>query len=234
MLEEAFKSGKLLLPVSPDETVGQAAEQVPWLMGALVVLFVLLAIVLLPAFLHLLPALADSVLRARGSASLENSVRQNRDRTLITLLLMIPAMLLVYRYRLYNPSFVQDLPQNNRLLVISCVFTGFMLLRAALYVLLKPRRRYDFYRQSHRLGFTFFILLMFLVLTTVGALVLFHANDLVIRWFIYVELLVGYLLFLVRRTQILSLSCNPLTTFLYLCSLEILPSALLVVSAVIL
>ena len=234
MLQEAFKSGELLLPDAPVEPVSQAAEQVPLLMSLMVLAFVLLAIVLLPAFLHILPALADSVLRARGSSSLENSVRQSRDRTLVALVLMIPAFLLVYRYRLYDPSFLRDLPPNYRFLAIAGVFTGFMLLRLVLYLAFKPRRRFDFYRQAHRTGFTFFILLMMVVLFTVGILFLFDCNDLTIRSFIYTELALTYLLLLVRRTQILSLSCKPLTTFLYLCTLEILPSALLVISAVIL
>ena len=234
MLQEAFKSGELLLPDAPVEPVSQAAEQVPLLMSLMVLAFVLLAIVLLPAFLHILPALADSVLRARGSSSLENSVRQSRDRTLVALVLMIPAFLLVYRYRLYDPSFLRDLPPNYRFLAIAGVFTGFMLLRLVLYLAFKPRRRFDFYRQAHRTGFTFFILLMMVVLFTVGILFLFDCNDLTIRSFIYTELALTYLLLLVRRTQILSLSCKPLTTFLYLCALELLPAATLVVPAAVL
>ena len=234
MLEEAFRSGKLLLPGSPGEAVAQAAEGTPLLMSALVVLFVLSAIAMLPSFLYLLPALADSVFRARGSASLERSVRLNRDRTLIALMNMVPAILLVYRYRLYNPDFLADLAPTSRLLAIAAVFFGYLLLRFLLYLACKPRWRSDYYRQARRGSFTFFILLMFLVLVTVGILFLFGCNDVIIRHSIYTELLIVYPFHLFRRTQILSLSCNPLTTFLYLCTLEILPTALLVISAVIL
>ncbi len=234
MLEEAFKSGELLLPATPGEVVAQASEGTPLLMSVLVVVFVLCTIAMLPSFLYLLPALADSVFRARGSSSLEHSVRLNRDRTLIALMNMIPAVLLVYRYRLYNPSFLCDLAPTGRLLAIAAVFLGYLLLRGLLYQLGKPRRRSDYYRQAHRGGFTFFILLMFAELVTVGILFLFGCNDVIIRHSIYVELLIAYAFYLFRRTQILSLSCNPLTTFLYLCTLEILPTALLIISAVIL
>ena len=214
MLLEAFKSGKLLLPDAPAESVAQAAQQVPLLMSILVLVFVVLAIVLLPAFLHIVPALADSVMRARGSSSLENSVRQSRDRTLVTVVLMIPAFLLVYRYRLYNPAFLRDLSPNYKFLASAGIFTGFMLLRLVLYLALKPRRRFDFYRLAYRTGYTLFILLMIVVLFTVGVLFLFGCNDLTISSFIYAELALAYLLLLVRRTQILLLSCNPLTNFL--------------------
>jgi hypothetical protein len=75
---------------------------------------------------------------------------------------------------------------------------------------------------------------MLLVLPTLGILYVFHAPDTLVRTFFYVELSVVYALYLVRRVQILSLSCRSLTTFLYLCALELLPSVLLIVSAVVL
>jgi hypothetical protein len=73
-----------------------------------------------------------------------------------------------------------------------------------------------------------------LALATVGILYLAGVDDLIINRFLLIESGVIYLIYLLRRGQILSLSCNPLTTFLYLCGLELLPTALLVVSAVIL
>jgi len=67
----------------------------------------------------------------------------------------------------------------------------------------------------------------------VGILYLVGADDLTVKTFLLIETGVTYLLYLLRRGQILSGSCNPLTTFLYLCGLELLPAALLVVPAVI-
>ena len=43
-----------------------------------------------------------------------------------------------------------------------------------------------------------------------------------------------YLLFLIRRTQIFASSYNFFTVFLYLCALEIIPTGVLVTSAMIL
>ena len=42
-----------------------------------------------------------------------------------------------------------------------------------------------------------------------------------------------YALFLLRKTQIFSSSCNFFSAFLYLCALEIIPTGILVVPAVI-
>ena len=234
MLDDPFKSGQLLLPDTPPEAVETAAEGIPYLATIGVVVSVLLFLLVLRSFLSVLPYLADSILRARGSAALENSVRVSRDRNLVALVFVIPAILLMFRYRLYDPAFLQGMSPDMRLLVIAGVFAGYLLLRSLLSRWARPRRRYDDYQMAYRAGFTFFILLMLLALATVGILYALGASDLIVKSFLLAEAGIVYLLYLFRRGQILSLSCNPLTTFLYLCGLELLPTAALVVTAMVL
>ena len=235
MLEEAFKTGRLLLDGTPstDQAV-TLPDMMPVSALVLAVVFIFLFLALLKRFLQLLPLLADSLFRARGSSTLENSVRYGQDRTLMALILPIPAVLVAFRYRLYNPSFLHIMNPDLRLAGVAAALCGYFILRFVLYVLFKPRHKSDNYRMAYYAGHTFFILLMLLVLITVGVLSLIKATDLTVSWFIYIEVIVVYLFFLFRKAQILSLSCNPLRTFLYLCGLEILPTALLVVSALVL
>jgi hypothetical protein len=40
-----------------------------------------------------------------------------------------------------------------------------------------------------------------------------------------------YVLYILRRGQIFASACNPFSTFLYLCGLELLPTLALVISA---
>ena len=87
---------------------------------------------------------------------------------------------------------------------------------------------------AYRVGHTYFILLMLLALTTVGVLYLVGVDEVMVKRFLLVEAGVAYLLYLLRKGQILSASCKPLTTFLYLCALELLPACLLAGSAMIL
>ena len=75
---------------------------------------------------------------------------------------------------------------------------------------------------------------MMLALTTVGVCYILRLPDLTIKTLLLVEAGVLYLIYLLRRAQILSMSCNSLTTFLYLCGLELLPAALMVVPAAVL
>ena len=233
MVEDPFQSGRLLLPESMPEP-SAAAEGIPFVAIVLVSVSILLFLLILRNFLNVLPYLSDSMLRARGSYALENSVKVSRDRNLVAAVFLVPAILLAYRYRLYDPGFVQPLGPGMRLLVVAGVLSGYLLLRFILYRWARPRRRYDDYQMSYRTGYTFFILLMMLSLTTVGILYILHCSDLTVKTFLLVETAIVYVFYLIRRGQILSTSCNPLTTFLYLCALELLPTAALVLTAVIL
>lgn len=200
----------------------------------IMVLFVALALFLLPTFFHLAPYLADAVFRARGSEALEFSVSVTRERKVIAIALLIPALMIMSRYNLYNPSVIASLPKVWHLAACAGVLAAYLVLRMVLYFALKPKRHYDYYRLANRAVFTFFILLMLMALPALGIMTIFHANDVVIRTVLFILLAVSYLLFLLRKAQILSLSCGGFTTFLYLCALEFLPTALLVVSAVVL
>ena len=231
MFDDPFKSGQLLLPDTPPEAVAAAGEGLSLAASILVAVSVLLFLLALRSFL---PYLADNILRARGSAALENSVRVSRDRNLVAAVFLIPAILLIYRYRLFDIAYFDTLSPDLRLAAVAGVFIGYLLIRFLLYRWLRPRRRYDDYQMAYRAGYTFFILLMMLALTTVGICYVLGLPNATIKTLLLVETGVLYLLYLFRRGQILSMSCNSLTTFSYLCGLELLPTALMVVPAVIL
>ena len=234
MLDDPFKSGQLLLPDTPPETVEAVGEGLSLAASILVAVSVLLFLLALRSFLNVLPYLSDNLFRARGSAALENSVRVSRDRNLVAAVFLIPAILLIYRYRLFDIAFFDTLSPDMRLAAVAGVFIVYLLLRFILYRWMRPRRRYDDYQMAYRAGYTFFILLMMLALTTVGVCYILRLPDLTIKTLLLVEAGVLYLIYLLRRAQILSMSCNSLTTFLYLCGLELLPAALMVVPAVVL
>ena len=234
MQYEPFQSGQLLLPDTPQETLASVGEGLSMAASILVAVSVLLFLLALRSFLNVLPYLSDGIFRARGSAALENSVRVSRDRNLVAAVFLIPAILVIYRYRLFDIGLFGSLSPDMRLLAVAGVFVGYLLIRFILYRWMKPRRRYDDYQMAYRAGYTFFILLMMLVLVTVGVCYILQLPDETVKMVILIETGVLFFLYLVRKGQILSLSCKPLTTFLYLCGLELLPAALVVLPAVIL
>ena len=200
----------------------------------LVVVSVLLCILVLGRFLGLFPYLADSLSRLRGCFALEGSIRVRQDRNLVALTLVIPAILLVWRYRLYNPDIISGLEPDIRLCAVAFALVAFFLFRHLMYLVLRPRQGTENFRDAHRVAYTYFIILMILLLAIVGILALTHLDEGIVRWVLYGVSAFIYLLFLRRAQQILSLSCNPLRTFLYLCGLEILPLSLLIVSGIVL
>ena len=234
MWQDLFRQGELLLSDQPSAVAETVASGLPLIAELLFIFFVLLAIQQLKRILQLFPYLTDAVFRARGSAALENSVRVSHDRDLLAAILLLPAVLFMYRYRLYDPHFLQGLSPNLYMLSQLGVFVSLLAVREIMYLLLKPRRNYENYQVPHRMVFTYFILLMIVMLLSVGVMSLLNCSDYVIRTVIYAETALFYMLFVFRRAQILRLSCNPFRTFLYLCALEFLPTALLVVSAVVL
>ena len=234
LLQALFKSGRLLLEDTPVTDATETVTGMPVLFVVLAVAFVLAAILFLPRFLSLAPLLFDSLFRARGSVSLESSVRASNDRRLVAAVLLLPAALVTYHYRLYDAAFLRDLSEGWRLLAVLGVIWAYAMVRLAIYRILKPRRNNEFFVLARRTSYTYFILMMIVVLATLGVLSLFRSPASVIRQVLYAEFILFYFSFLLRRAHILGLSCNPLRTFLYLCALEILPTAALVVSAILL
>ena len=235
MPEEFFKSGQLLLDQMPSaEPVAQAADFSAWLVPLSMGLFILLVLVFFPRFRELLPLLLDSLFRTRGSAELERSVRASHDRNMLAILLLIIAPLVLYQYRVYDPAFIRNMEGSWGLLAVAGVVLGYLLLRIFLYHVLKPRRGIENYRLARHTVYTYYCCMAILILATVVILVLFRIPAHVVRIVLWIEMAASYLLILARRTQILALSCNPLRTFLYLCGLELLPTAALVISAFVL
>lgn len=234
MQYDPFQTGQLLLPDAPPAALTEAGEGLSMVASLLVAVSVLLFLLALRSFLNVLPYLSDNIFRARGSAALESSVRVSRDRNLVAAVFLIPAILLIYRYRLIDAAILDTLTPDYRLLAIAGLFIGYLVIRFLLYRWLRPRRRYDEYQKAYRTGYTFFILLMMLALVSVAVCYVLGLPDSTVRTVLLVETGALFLLYLLRRGQILSLSCKPLTTFLYLCALELLPAALLVIPAAVL
>lgn len=230
---EAFREGTLLLSPERIEAVPSLSGGLPLAGHLMILVFTVLAMLLLGNFLNVAPYLMDIFLRARGSAALEGSVRVSRDRNIVALVLIIPFCLLMFRYRLWDPSFLEWFSGNVRILLISACFGVYLLLRVALCFALVPKRsNHDNYFLARRSAFNFFILLVTVQLLTVGICYLAGVPENILRMVLLAEAGFIYLVLIIRRGQILSAYCNPLATFLYLCALEILPTVLFVIPAV--
>ena len=200
----------------------------------LTLLSLLVIICLLRRTIEIFPSLLASLIRWKESINLFNSVKLSRDRNMIALSMIVPFCLVVTASGIYSPSYMSTMDEDTRFGITFGVFIIYIVLRTLLERICLPKRRNaHMYRCACISAYTFFILLTILLLSLWGILSVFNANPSsskdAMLW------LSGgiYLIFLLRKTQIFASSCSIFTAFLYLCALEILPTGVLIASAVI-
>lgn len=199
---------------------------------ALCSLFIVL--LLLKRLVNVYPSLLACLLRSKECFNLEASVKLARDRNIVTAAMVVPFCLVVFRFRLYEPNFLTGLENNAVLGIYIVAFAAYVALRYATLMLLRPRRvPQKTYDTANNAAFSFFSVLTLSLLAIGGIMDLLNVDESAVRnamlW------LSGgiYLLFMLRKTQIFSTSCSIFASFLYLCALEMIPTGILVVSAVI-
>ena len=194
----------------------------------------LVVLLLLRRFVNVYPSLLACLIRGKESINLEASVKLSRDRDSITYAMIVPFCLVAYRYRLYDPSFLDGVSENRLLWMYFLIFAGYILLRMLVMWLFRPHKMpQKVYRTAGRASYTFFVILTLLLLVMGGVMSFMKSDESTIRLAMLWVSAAIYMLFLIRKTQIFCSSCSVFTAFLYHCALEILPTGILVVSEII-
>ena len=198
----------------------------------LAVFFTLLFLLNLRSLLKVAPSLADCVMRWKGNLDLEDSIQLSRSRNWIAAILFIPLCMVVYAYDLFNPDIIKDLTPVLRLAVVTGVMVAYLLLRAFLNWQLEMHNYHSKTFTAANHSFYNYAIILFFLLFITGAVANAFSDDteLTRRLLIWVSGL-SYFFYIIRRGQIFSSACNPFSTFLYLCSLELLPTAALVLAS---
>ena len=184
--------------------------------------------------IELMPSLLATAIRWKDSLNLEASVKLSRDRTLIALCATVPFCLAAFAHHLYNPAFLNGFSQDAQLWISIGIFCSFVIIRTALEHMLRPRRmQAKAYKAIVSVGYSFFIILTMLLLLTCGVSALFNINGEYARNAMLWISGLTYLLYLIRKLQIFNSFSSFFAGFLYLCALEILPTGVLIASAVI-
>lgn len=194
----------------------------------------LVVLLLLRRLLNIFPSLLACLIRGKESFNLEASVKLSRDRDALALAMIVPFCLVVLRYRLYSPGFLEGFSENAVTGIYFAVFCVYVLLRALMAWLFRPRKmQQKTYRTAIKASSSFFIIGTLLLLATGGLLDLFNVPEIDVRSaMLWVSALI-YAIFLLRKIQIFYSSCSVFVAFLYLCALEMIPTGILVVSAII-
>ena len=204
------------------------------LFDTLALISTLIAIALLHRFINIFPSLMACTIRWKENINIHNSLKLRTDRNLLTLAMAVPFCLCIYHSQICKPGFLDSMTESLRLISIIGIFVVYSILRSIIYFSLKPQKgRDETFMAAHYAARTFFILLTLTIIAVAGCSSLFNmpaeTTQRVIFW------LTGgiYLIFILRKTQILLSGYSFFMSFLYLCALEILPTGVLVSSVVI-
>lgn len=199
----------------------------------LVIISVLLIMLRLNQMVGVFPSVIGCLLRKKECVNIEDSVKLARARDNAALVLFLPFTLIAAHYGVYEPRWQASMPENSEIWLDMAVFFVFYLIRLGLYFLVFPKKgNIKEYKIAYKTGYSYFIFLTALLLALVGVMSFMDMEPEVIKSAIHWGTVAVYLLLLVRKTQFFVTSAGILTGFLYLCTLELIPTGLLVVSAI--
>lgn len=232
--EEAFRTGRLLM--GREAVRAGAVSALCWgdypLNWGLVVGSALALSFVIPSLFRILPHVFKCLGRWRWNFTIEASLQLARTRDSVFLLCIVPFCLVASRYRLFDPVVFGRVPEAWRTLAIIGILLFYHLVRTLIYFALSTRvTSQATFTTARRAERNYFILATFFLLLATGVLYAFRVPGERIQGVLYGVLALVYALFLWRKAQILHSSCAPLSTFLYLCALEILPTGMLVAAA---
>ena len=194
-------------------------------------LFVLLT---LRRLVGVFPSLMACLIRWKESVNLEASVQLSRDRNILSRAMFIPLCLVVWRFGLYRPAFMQGFTEEEGLGITIAVILTYVLLRKALEFLFHPRKNTcKTYWTACKASRTFFSILTLTLLAMGGIMAFIGTEPATIESAMLWVSAAIYLVFLLRKFQILMSSASFFAAFLYLCALEIIPTGAIFASAIV-
>ena len=228
-------SGNLLLSAngagSAISSLGWGDSPINW---GLISVFTILFILYLGRLVELLPYLLGGVWRWKAVMNLEDSMGRMRDRNGVAVIMTIPFCLACSKAGLLPMNFLSGLSPGLRTIGVMGVFFAFFVLRALLIEIVgNGKVSRDAFQISNRCAYNFFILATLVLILAMGVMYFMNLEEQTIRKISYYILGFFVLVNMIRRTQILSNTCNQFTAILYLCALEILPLATLIAAAMI-
>ncbi len=185
-------------------------------------------------FVKLLPELMGSLFSNSVAIRVEDKCRMSRARNQLFILSILPLCILFWVSGIYAPRWISTLHAPFDLLSVCGVFLAYCLLRTLLvHALPVPKIRSLAYASFCGLPRTFAVLLLALLFPTVLVLDLSGCPEDVAKYVICGLMVFLYVVFLIRRFKIFASEGCFLQAISYLCALEIVPTTLLTVSAVV-
>lgn len=233
-LQEIFPGSVLHLSDTPGPGFA-AQEMASWpdsiFLTVLIILSAIALILSVSSALEVIPSFIGCILRSKESENLNNSVPLSICRNRVCICFMIPLMLIIERYGLYPPAC--RFSEVGAFFVIFGVFMAYICVRLLCQLIFRGHKIGNREWQCGiKISHTFFAITGILVCITLGLCKLIGATDEVIAGIIKWEVIGIYCVSVIRKTQFFCNSRGLFAGFLYLCTLELIPTFLLVGSAI--
>lgn len=196
-------------------------------MSLLILASCILGIIFLPSLMECLPTMFATLFKWKELENINSSAKLSHYRTQSCLMLILPFVLIAARYGLFAPA--------TRFAALPCVgitaaaFAGFILLRIILGKIFHSKKMSrDSWTTAVKSPESFFCILTLLMAASSAVFQITSCPDSVARKILLWEIGALYLLCIIRKTQIFSHYRGGFSGFLYLCTLEIIPSGLLI------
>ncbi len=239
--DSAFLSGKLHLEKIENSAVSQSSgtgshyRQESIVLDIITMLFVILGMACLRKYITIFPSLVGCIIRWKENINLEDSTKLCLARNHLYVLLLIPFCLIAAKFRIYDPGIISGMPDLYRFLCITGIFLIYLLIKQGLQKFVRfgkiQEKSFSAAVNSFR---TYFVIFVTITLASIGISELADISEDISRNIITYELSVIYIIFLFRKAQIFINSCSLISGILYLCTLEILPTGILVALAIVL
>lgn len=233
MFEDLFSRGQLEL--SRDALLSGLTQSSVWWDVATnkILTGVAVAILLLNLtnLLSLVTPMIECFFRFKAAEGIEHSIGISRTRNISVASLVLPFSLILSRYDVYHPAYFDNLAPEFRTVITIAAVTLFILLVLLASLAVSHRGlSNDLFHAACHTPLNYFIIAFSLLVISMAVFMLFGISDIIAGRIIYVIIIFLWAFSLLRSFQILHSRCDFFTTILYLCALEILPSAVIIAS----
>ena len=233
--DSAFLSGTLHLPHGTDEAAQDrtAVQDHNLVQDTIIALMAVIFILYIRNAVSILPMIAGCLLRWKENLNIEYNVKTSRSRNILALILFPTFCVMLSRYGVWRLPFMEMTSEAVRLIIIAAALGLFAAARILMAAIMKPSRmNHKLWKAGNDSFYTYFAAAALTVIAVAGIMGIADCSGDTIRQTIIYICIFFWLVFIVRKIQIFKNSCSLFSAILYLCTLEILPMALLVLPAV--
>ncbi|MGN0191739.1 MAG: DUF4271 domain-containing protein [Candidatus Cryptobacteroides sp.] len=185
-------------------------------------------------YIRLCPVFFGSLFNTATAIRNEDKCKISRSRNTIFAISILPLAIFVWHNGLFCPNFMEGLDSPWDFLATAGALLAYFVLRAAIRKSLPaPKMKNKVYAAYCGLPRTFAVTLLSIVIPIDILMDSLSIPGMVTKIVFYSLTGICYLVFLIRRFDIFASESNFLQAILYLCSHEIVPTALLIVTVLV-